>query len=98
MSLSKYTTVDSMFFVEIVKPTPEQVKSFYAKNTGEIKSSDSANAPKEFKKAIIKHTCNEEKYPIDSVWMMGESPGIKINFFGDLITAIQEKDLYARID
>jgi hypothetical protein len=29
--------------------------------------------------------------------MMGESPGIKINFFGEKITAIQEKDLYARI-
>lgn len=95
---NKYKTVDGWFFVEIEKPTQAQLDSYY-KTTGEVRSSTkSAGSPVEFKKAIIKHTCDESKYPIDSVWMMGEVPGIKINFFGEKITAIQEKDLYARID
>lgn len=61
-------------------------------------SSSSADSPRIFKKAIIRNTFDEEKYPVDSVWMMGESPGMKINFFGEKIIEIQEKDLHARID
>lgn len=94
---NKYKTVEGWFFVEIEKPTQPQLDSYYKVN-GEVRSSNSAGTPVEFKKAIIKHTCDEARFPIDSVWMMGEAPGIKINFFGEKITAIQEKDLYARID
>lgn len=96
--MSNYKTVNSWFFVDIEKPSQTQIDSYYS-NTGEIKSSgSSAGAPVIFKRATIKHTFDEEQFPVGSVWMMGESPGITINFFGEKLTAIQEKDLYARID
>lgn len=95
MNLSK--TLKPFFSVEVIKPTAEELKSYY-EDTGEIKLSSSAqNSPREFKKAKILSTYNEKKYPVGSIWMMGESPGLKINFFGDKIIMIQKKDLYARI-
>lgn len=96
--MSKYTTAEGIFYVSIEEPTKKQVKSYYDK-TGEIESSGTnSNAPKTFKKATILHTFDEKKYPINSLWMMGESPGLIINFFGDKLIMIQEKDLYARIN
>lgn len=87
--MSKYTTVEGVFFVKIEKaPKTEDIQS----------SSNTASALKTFKKAIIKHTFDEEKFPIDSEWIMGEAPGMNIIFFGEEITVIQEKDLYARIN
>lgn len=98
MNSKNFKTVEGIFFVDIEKPTEKQIGSYYA-NTGEIKSSSSnANTPRIFKKATILNTFDEKKYPVGSVWMMGESPGMKINFFGNKVMAIQEKDLYARID
>lgn len=98
MNSNKYTPIEGWFFVDIEKASQAQLDSYYS-NTGEIKSSgSSAGAPVEFKKATINFTCNEEEYPVGSVWMMGQSPGITINFFGEKLVAIQEKDLYARID
>ena len=98
MSLNKYTTEDSLFFVDIIEPSTEEVNNYYS-NTGEIKSSGSSkNNPKIFKKAIIKFTCDAYNYPIDSEWIMGESPGTTINFFGEKLILIQQKDLYARIN
>lgn len=95
MNLNK--TLKPFFSVEITKPTTEEINLYY-ENTGDIKiSSSSQNSPREFKKAKILSTYNEKKYPVGSVWMMGESPGLKINFFGDKIIMIQKKDLYARI-
>jgi len=96
MSMNKYKMQEGRFLVEIEKPTKEQVESYWLANN-EFKSMDASNDPKVFKKATIKHTFSEEKYPIDSVWMMGESPGIIINFFGEKLTMIQEKDLHAQI-
>lgn len=91
------STLKPFLFVEIIKPTQEEL-SLYYKNTGDIKiSNTSQNAPREFKKAVIVSTYNDTKYPKGSVWIMGESPGMKINFFGSKIIIIQKKDLYARI-
>jgi hypothetical protein len=98
MSSVKYTTEEGIFYVDIVKPSQKEIDSYY-KNTGEIQSSSSsADTPRTFQKAVIKSTWNEDLYPIDSIWMMGESPGMSVNFFGEKITMIQQKDLYARID
>lgn len=95
--MSKYKTREGILFVEIVKPTSEQVNSYYS-NTGEFKTSgNSDDNPRVFKKAIIKHTFCEDKFPLDSEWIMGEVPGMKINFFGEKLILLQEKDLYARI-
>lgn len=91
------STVDGLFFVDIEAPSQEAIDSYYD-SSGDIKSSSDKNGPRVFKKATILHTWNEKKFPIGSVWMMGESPGMTINFFGKKFTAIQEKDLYARID
>lgn len=99
MSLTKEikNTVEGLLFVDIQAPTQEEIDSYYS-SAGEIKSTSDKNAPRIFKKATILHTWDEEKFPKESVWMMGESPGMTINFFGKKFTAIQEKDLYARID
>lgn len=98
MSLNKYTPIEGWFFVDIERPSQAQLDSYYS-NTGEIKSSgSSAGAPVPFKKATINSTYDENRFPIGSTWMMGQSPGIVINFFGEKIIAIQEKDLYARLD
>ena len=98
MSSNSYKTRDGLFFVDIEKPTKELTDKYYL-DTGEIRSSTpTASTPKEFQKATISHTFDEDKYPTGSVWMMGETPGMKINFFGESFIAIQEKDLYARID
>lgn len=98
MSSSKYKPVEGRFFVEIQSPTEKEINEYYT-NTGEIKSSStSASSPRIFKRATILNTSNHTQYPVGSVWMMGESPGMKINFFGEKIIEIQEKDLHARID
>lgn len=89
---------EGWFTVEIIQPNKEELKSYYI-NTGEIEtSSQSESSPRIFKKAIILSTFDEDKYPLNSVWMMGESPGIKVNFFGKKIILIKESDLYERID
>lgn len=84
--------------VDILKPTEEEENIYYIKNN-ELKSSDSASnsSPRVFKQATIKQTFDEVKYPLESTWMMGESNGVTINFFGDKLVMIQTKDLYARI-
>ncbi|MFT6125889.1 MAG: hypothetical protein ACJAVA_000331 [Flavobacteriaceae bacterium] len=95
--MNRYKTQEGLFFVEIVKPTKDQIESYYS-NNNEFKSTGSSeDNPRVFKKAIIKNTFCVEKYPVDSEWMMGEVPGMKINFFGEKLIMIQEKDVYARI-
>lgn len=95
--MNKYKTQDGIFFVEIQQASQEKINSYYTTNNELKTSGNSDNNPRIFKKAIIKHTFCEEKYPIDSVWMMGEVPGMKINFYGEKLILIQEKDLYAKI-
>lgn len=96
--MNKYTTEEGRFFVDIEKASQEELDKYYS-STGEIKpSSSSKSSLREFKKAIIKSTFDEINYPVGSIWIMGESPGIGINFFGEKITVIQQKDLYARIN
>lgn len=83
--------------VEITSPTKKDIDKYY-ETTGDIKlvSSDK-NSIILFQKAFIKETFDEQKYPVGSTWMMGESPGMKGCFFGEPILLIQEKDLYKRI-
>lgn len=85
--------------VEITKSQKEDLENYY-KNSGELRSSSSANSsgPRSFQKAKIINTFDKEKYPMDSEWMIGETPGQIINFFGEKITLIQQKDLYERIE
>ena len=87
--MSKYTTVPGLFYVEI-EDAPKSDAITSSRNT--------ASAEKKLKKVTILHTFDDEKYPVGSVWMMGEVPGMKLNFFGEKFIAIQEKDLYARIN
>lgn len=82
--------------VEIESPTKEVVESYYEINKKLKIKGD--NPPRVFKKAKILGTFDSLKYPVNSVWMMGESEGIEINFFGESIRLIQEKDIYERID
>lgn len=98
MSLNRFKTKEPWLYVSITAPTTQEVDSYY-KKTGEIKVSDSSpDAPRVFKNATILHTFDEENYPVDSEWMMGEVPGMKINYFGDKYVAIQSKDLYAKVE
>lgn len=96
MQMSEFVTEEGWFFVDIIEPTKEQVKEYY-KNTGEIESSSTNDKPRIFKKAVIRATFDEEKYPIGSEWMIGETLGMKINYMGNKIMLIKQKDLYARI-
>lgn len=87
--MSKYTTVEGKLFVDIEEaPKVGGITSSNSSVTGVVK----------FKKAIIKHTFDEEKYPIDSQWIMGEAPGMKGTFFGEELVVIEERNLYARIN
>tara|TARA_R110000868_G_scaffold74337_5_gene214944 strand:+ start:9973 stop:10263 length:291 start_codon:yes stop_codon:yes gene_type:complete len=96
--MSKYKTEEPWLYVEITKPTTEEIESYYTRNN-EMKTSGTAQgAISVFKKAKILHTFDEIKYPIGSNWMIGEVPGIRINFFGEKLTMIQKTNLYARID
>ena len=96
--MSKYKTVEGIFYVDIVSPSNEEKESYFTKN-GEIKSSsNTASTPRAMQKATILHTCNETTFPIGSTWMIGETPGLTINFFGEKLTMIQLKDIYARIN
>lgn len=91
-------TTDTWLFVEIEKPSQEQIDSYY-KNTGELKSTtETAESPRIYKIATIKNTFDNVQYPVGSVWMMGDTPGIKVNFFGQQILKIQDRNLYARLD
>lgn len=97
MSTTKYKMQEGIFIVDIEKPTEKDIKKYYD-TTGEIRSSSkSASSPREYQKATILHTFDEEKYPIDSIWMMNDVPGSVINFFGERLIEIQERDLHARI-
>ena len=93
--MSKFVPENPWLFVEITKPSSEEIKKY---SEGTIKSSANTEADRFFKKAKIVATYSERKYPIDSIWMMGESDGMKINYFGTKITMVQRKDLYARIE
>jgi len=96
--MSKYKTEEPWLYVEVTKPTTEEIESYYSKND-EMKTSGSAQgAISVFKKVEIIHTFSNKKYPIGSIWMIGEVPGIKINFFGEKLTMIQKTNLYARIN
>ena len=96
--MSNYKMEEGKLSVEIIKPSQKEIKSYYT-NTGEIEtSSQSESSPRVFKKAIILSTFDSINYPVNSSWIMGESPGMKVNFFGEKLVLIQQKDLYARID
>jgi len=90
-------TKEGWFSVEIETPSADVLDRYYSNGDLKVPSS-SKESPRVFKKAKIKHTFDEVKFPTGSVWMMGESPGMKINFFGEKLIMIQEKDLYARLD
>ena len=94
-----YKTEEPNLFVDIISPTQEDINGYY-KDNGEIRSSSAASSskPREFKRAIIKSTFDEERYPVGTEWIMGESPGITANFFGEKVIIIKTKDLYARIE
>ena len=83
------------FIVDIIEPTKDQLSNYKEEIT---KSSSSKDKPRVFKKAIIQETSDEKEFPKNSIWMMGETPGLLINFFGEKVIMVQEKDLYARID
>lgn len=85
---------EGLFLVDFIEPTKEQIESYYVKN----KEMKSGNGPKTYKKAVILHTSDETKYPVGSTWMIGETPGNIINFFGEKFIEIQTRDLHARID
>lgn len=96
--MSKYNMKEGWLSVEIIYPSKEEVKSYYS-NTGEIEtSSQSDTSPRVFKKAIILNTFNEDIIPTNSVWIIGETPGMKVNFFGEKLILIKESDLYGRIN
>ena len=90
--MNNYKPKEGVLFVDIIEPKKKETDNGHFKSTG-----NSDNNPRIFKKAIIKATFSEEKYPVDSAWMMGESPGIKVDFFGEYIIIVQEKDLYAQV-
>jgi hypothetical protein len=95
--MTKYKTEEGKLFVEIIPPTQEEVNNYY-RSSGEFKSTGNSDAnQREFKTAKIKHTFDEVKYPIDSIWIMGESPGMKVNYRGEKIIIISKNDLYARV-
>ena len=96
--MSKYKTVESLFYVDIERPSKEEINSYYTDNDEFQSTSNTASTPRVMQKATILHTCNETTHPIGSVWMMGESPGTLINYFGEKLTMIQLKDIYARIN
>lgn len=90
-------TEEGILFVELTKPTPKHLDQYY-KNTGKIKvSENSSSSPRQYQKAKILFTFDEEKYPVGSVWVVGETPGITISFFGEELTEIRQMDLRARI-
>ena len=93
--MNKKTPKLGWFIVDIIEPTKEQLSNYKEEIT---KSSSSKDKPRIFKKAIIQQTSNQTEFPKDSVWMMGETPGMLINFFGEKVIMVQEKDLYARIN
>ena len=92
MSLNNLKSQQPWLYVSIIEPTNQEKESYYD-SENELRSSDT---PRIFKKATILHTFDDDKYPKGSEWMMGESPGMKVNYFGKKYTIIQEKDLYKR--
>ena len=94
-NMTKYKTDGNWLFVEITENTQEEINQYY-KNSGEFKSTGNSK-PREFKTALILSTFDDEKYPVGTRWIMGESPGIKVSYRGDKITMITKSDIYARI-
>lgn len=98
MSTNNHIPVEGLLYVDIIKPTEKEIQSYY-KSTGEIKSSSSSvTSARVCQKAIIKNTFDQKKYPVGSTWMVGDTPPNKLNFFGEQILTIEERNLYARID
>ena len=96
--MNSYKTQDGKLFVRITKPTSDEISRYY-KTSGEFKTTgNSEDNPRVCKKATIEHTFCDEQYPVGSEWIMGESPGMKINFFGEKIVMIQDRDIHARIN
>lgn len=91
MNTNKLIVEEPWLYVDITSPTKEQTES------GEIGSKNSSNAPRIFQKAKILHTFDNDKYPVDSEWMIGDTPPMIVNYFGTTYQLIQRKNLYARL-
>jgi len=93
MKMSKFKTREPMLSVIIT--VPEVIEK---ENNSEIKvSKTSVESSRVFKTAKIVNTFDEELYPVDSEWIMGESPGMKVEYAGIERTYIKDIDLYERI-
>ncbi len=90
--MTNFNTLEPWLHIELEKPTKEQEDSFYE---GKIRGSKQASV---FRKAIITKTFSEAKFPLNSVWMIGDSDPMEVNFFGERILLVQEMQLYDRVE
>ena len=97
--MSKYPiskTKEPFLFVKVTKPTEKQLLEYYG--GGLIPSETSENYGKPFQVAEILVTYDTEKYKVGEKWMIGDAPSMKVNFFGEKVEIIQDRNTYGKID
>ena len=96
--MRSFKLTEGRLFVDIKRPAKKEAKKLYLENTGDLPVAENdQRAPRLFQEAKILHTSDETMYPVGSRWMIGETPGIVINFFGEKYIEIRESDLHAQI-
>lgn len=92
MMTSKMTQ-DPWLVVEIQSPSKEEVEAYYS-GSNVYETKDNKDAARVFKKATILKTFDENTYPIGAEVIVGEKPGMKVNFFGQGRTYINKNEIY----
>lgn len=91
--MSTKLTQDPWLEVKIYTPSKEEIDSYY-KGSNVYENPESKDAARVFKKAKILKTFDGFSYPVGCKVIVGEKPGMKVNFFGQEKVYINKNEIY----
>jgi|TARA_R110000822_G_scaffold6851_4_gene28609 hemin uptake protein HemP len=95
--MSNFKLEEGMLFIEVIKPE-EKKEAMQKTEAGIFIPNTSPQASHEWQDCKIVATCDEEKYPVGSTWMIGSDPGVGISYHGQVYTLFSTGKLRARVD
>lgn len=93
--MSDFKLEEGMVFIDVIEPPKKD--NLQKTESGIFMPIESQEAAHEWKDCKIVVTCDEEKYPVGSVWMIGSDPGSKIKYKDTIYTLYRTGGLKARI-
>lgn len=93
---SKFTN-EPFLLVEVEKPDSKQ-RQDYEKNRTFYQGNTPEGKVHYGRKATIRQTYDQDKYPIGSVWVISDVPTKKILYKGEVLEFIQSTQLHLQLD